>query len=456
MFIFFLLTLLILIEALPGSASSLLYWPVAILLTLVIAFRKLSASDWQRAHPTELVQLLFIGIPLYGSISIALTFALSFIDEMFFSTQEVYWPLVIGLTVLQGLMIIRYILKFDFVKELIAYGKKTKRLEKQLKVEILNQEKDPFHFLTSLTGVPKEKILDTSRAYSFVEIPKKTGGVRTLSIPNDDLKDIQSEIASFFENTFETQIHHCCHAYRKKRSIFTNAIPHLGCKVLIKLDIKNYFGSVTKEQVKKAIYLGNSSLDYNSNSSEIIQYLKQNNISIPDYLDDDSVSKNFIDILVNEQGLPQGAPTSPILANLLLKDFDQEVFLVAKSMDAKYTRYSDDLTISFKEDDSLKIAQIIKFIDRKIRAYGHRLNKKKEKIQVLRRHQAQRICGVTINSGQPTISRKQRKLIRAAQHNMSMGKKISFTENQLQGHIAYQNSIQIRGERLSRINKKDF
>ena len=167
------------------------------------------------------------------------------------------------------------------------------------------------------------------------------------------------------------------------------------------------------------------------------------------------MSDNFIDILVNDQGLPQGAPTSPILANLLLKDFDQEVFLVAKSMNAKYTRYSDDLTISFKEDDSQKIAQIIKFIDRKIRDYGYRLNKKKEKIQVLRKHQAQRICGVTINSGKPTISRKQRKLVRAAQHNMSMGKKISFTENQLQGHIAYQKHIQTRGGRLSSLKNKD-
>lgn len=455
MFTLYLVILLILLEALPGTLLPLFYWPIALALTLNLAFKKVSASDWQRAHPTELVQLLFIGIPLYGSISIGLTFALSFIDETFFSAQEVSWPVVIGLTVLQGLMIIRYILKFEFVKERIAYGKKTKRLDKQLKLEILNQGKDPFYFLTSLTGVPKEKILSTSRAYNYVEIPKKTGGFRTLSIPNDDLKDIQSKIATFFDNSFENDIHHCCHAYRKKRSIFTNSVPHLGCEVLVKLDIKNYFGSVTREQVKKAIYLGNRSIDYNPNSSEINQYLKQSKITIPDYLDDDSVSDNFIDILVNDQGLPQGAPTSPILANLLLKDFDQEVFLVAKSMNAKYTRYSDDLTISFKEDDSQKIAQIIKFIDRKIRDYGYRVNKKKEKIQVLRKHQAQRICGVTINSGKPTISRKQRKLVRAAQHNMSMGKKISFTENQLQGHIAYQKHIQTRGGRLSSLKNKD-
>ena len=129
--------------------------------------------------------------------------------------------------------------------------------------------------------------------------------------------------------------------------------------------------------------------------------------------------------------------------------FDKEVYALVTSMDGAYTRYSDDITISFKEDSSQKIAQVIKFVEAKLVENGFKLNKKKGKINVLRPHQAQRICGVTINSGKPTISRKQRRLIRAAEHNVKSDKPSTFSEYQIKGHQSFQRYIKEYGELLS-------
>ncbi|MDG1720170.1 MAG: reverse transcriptase domain-containing protein, partial [Bacteroidia bacterium] len=150
-------------------------------------------------------------------------------------------------------------------------------------------------------------------------------------------------------------------------------------------------------------------------------------------------------------GLPQGAPTSPIISNLVLADFDKELHSFVSSMKGKYTRYSDDLTISFKDDSSQIVGQVIKFTEAKLRDYGFKLNKKKGKINILRSHQAQRICGITINSGQLSISRKQRRLIRSAAHNAKHGKDTTFTESQIKGHQSFHQYVADKGEAYAHV-----
>ena len=142
-------------------------------------------------------------------------------------------------------------------------------------------------------------------------------------------------------------------------------------------------------------------------------------------------------------------PWDTLLLSVLL-------YVVIPLVAGAYTRYSDDITISFKEDSSQKVAQVIKFVEGKLAENGFKLNKKKGKINVLRPHQAQRICGVTINSGKPTISRKQRRLIRAAEHNAKQGKPTTFSEDQIEGHQSFQAYIKEHGELLSQNERIEY
>lgn len=325
-------------------------------------------------------------------------------------------------------------------------------------INIINQrvEEHPLWMLSEVTRISIDDLSSLDSSYTPVSISKKTGGKRQLLIPNDQLKKVQKTFAKFINNRFKKNIHIACHSYREHKGILSNAIPHLDCAVLVKLDIKDYFENVTLEQVNKVLDLGIDSIDFHSEFKFIKQYGGDNLSEVPKYLDNEAAQAMLKKLVYSENGLPQGAPTSPIISNLVLAGFDKEVYALVTSLHGAYTRYSDDITISFKEDSSKKVAQVIKFVESKLAENGFKLNKKKGKINVLRPHQAQRICGVTINSGKPTISRKQRRLIRAAQHNAKQGKPTTFTEDQIKGHLSFQTYIKEHGELLSQNERIEY
>lgn len=330
-------------------------------------------------------------------------------------------------------------------QEQLEWEKKEKARTKNLMDELLDRRsQNPYFFIEANTGLTRQLIRNTPRNYQVIPIPKQSGGIRHLNIPNDELKSVQTLLSIFLEKQFDSEIHTCAHAYRKNRSILSNATPHLNNKVLVKLDIRHFFINITEEQVKEAVYLGHRSVSFDTNFLDFNRWLNIDSYAL-DYLSDEDVAKDFMSLVYSEYGLPQGAPTSPIISNLVLKKFDDEVFKFVKSLNGKYTRYSDDISISFSENDAKKVGQSIKFVEAKLLENGFNLNKKKGKIQVLRPHQAQRICGITINSGTTTVSRKQRRLIRAAEHNSKLGLTCSFSENQIKGHKSYHSYVSDKG-----------
>jgi RNA-directed DNA polymerase len=246
--------------------------------------------------------------------------------------------------------------------------------------------------------------------YREVKIPKATGGERSLHIPSDELKALQTQLSKVFTKELNSQISKVAHAFRPFRSTVTNARPHLGCAVLIKLDIKDFFPTVTKEQVRPWL----AKISYSS-----------------------VIRDRLLELIMCDQGLPQGAPTSPILSNLALKPFDAKLSGLCRFYGCKYTRYADDITISLKEDKPELIRLLIAVVENELANNGFKLNKKRQKLHVLRPHQAQRICGITINSGKQTISRQQRRLLRAAEYNAQHGKHVTLSDNARNGWKAY-------------------
>ncbi len=153
-----------------------------------------------------------------------------------------------------------------------------------------NQYKRRFF---NVHNISEEFFFNAKIDYQQVNIPKKMGGVRTLSIPNDELKELQKLLVPIFTKELRKFISKNANAYLYKRSIVTNAEPHLGCKVLIKLDIKDFFKSIKTDQLKPWIGL--------------ISY-------------SDEIRHRLLELVhSHELGLPQGAPTSPVLSNLVLK-----------------------------------------------------------------------------------------------------------------------------------------
>lgn len=256
-----------------------------------------------------------------------------------------------------------------------------------------------------------EEFWEVEISYTQVKIPKRSGGTRNLSVPSSSLKGLQKQLAKILEAELGSKVHKTANAYVKGRNTVTNSLPHVGCAILIKLDIKDFFPTVTREMLAPII-------------------------SAMAFYEPKTISR-LLDICVTENGLPQGAPTSPILSNLVLRDFDVAAYRLAARIDAKYTRYADDLTFSLETDDSKKARKIVAAVRNMLAERGFELNEKPNKLKILRRHQSQQVCGITLNSGKPTISRQQRRKLRAAKHAATKGEVPESRLNQVNGWESY-------------------
>lgn len=154
--------------------------------------------------------------------------------------------------------------------------------------------------------------------YHRAEVPKRDGGVRVLRVPDPVLKDIQRRIARVLLSGMPVSPH--ATAYRYGAGVVENARRHVGRPELLKLDILHFFDSIRYIQVKEAAF-----------PAEI--YAEPLRILLSMLCYDRDV-------------LPQGAPTSPWIANLVLRPFDERLGAWCRARGVVYTRYCDDLAFS--------------------------------------------------------------------------------------------------------------
>jgi len=291
-----------------------------------------------------------------------------------------------------------------------------------------SEMKEKVSGILSEIMLSKEEISNCDNSYREYQICKKTGGTRTIREPNEQLKQVQKKLQGFLDNN--ASINSCAHGFRRNRSVVTNALPHIGNQVVIKLDIKSFFDSITYKQVLDVYIKALKKHDY---------WNTYGRLRIDGGLK--KLTKELSSLSWQPSGVPQGAPTSPVIANSILEFFDQRVFGFVYSNAGSYTRYADDITISYPTDDPALVRRTIKFVEERLRDHGFKLNKKKAKLNVLRPHQSQKICGITINDQRPTISRKQRKLLRAIKHRIENGDEATLSEDQAVGLEAYYNFV---------------
>ena len=265
--------------------------------------------------------------------------------------------------------------------------------------------------------------------YTRFEIPKRSGGMRAIWAPLPTLKQAQHWI--LHEILERLVVHGAAHGFLSGRSIATNAAEHSNSQLLVKLDIENFFPSISWKRVKgvfrKAGY-----------PEQIATLLALLCTEAPREIVQDNGKTYYVALA--ERCLPQGAPTSPALTNALCLRLDRRITGFADKAGWRYTRYADDLTFSFAADNSQEadISRLLGTVKRILGEEGFNVNVKKT--HVIRQHQAQQVTGLIVNGTQaPRVSRSLKRQMRAALHNLQQGKGLKEGEslNRLKGYAAY-------------------
>ena len=138
-------------------------------------------------------------------------------------------------------------------------------------------------------------------------------------------------------------------------------------------------------------------------------------------------------------GLPQGAPTSPRLSNLVNVRLDTRLTAAAKKVAADYTRYADDLTFSFVEDKPLDARQMIRITKLVLEDFGYQLHTRK-KLHIRRRHQQQLVTGLVVNES-IRLPLRTRRWLRSVEHHEATNRACTLTSVQLQGWRSFQTMV---------------
>ncbi|MGF1879455.1 retron St85 family RNA-directed DNA polymerase [Vibrio splendidus] len=248
-----------------------------------------------------------------------------------------------------------------------------------------------------------------SNHYRTFTLQKKSStGTRVINSPRAFIKTVQYWLNDYF--LFRLKLHDCCFSFRQKVSIKDNAKVHLNSNYILCLDIESFFDNITKQ--------------------DVLSCLVNNKIEL-------NLASVIAGITTLDNSLPQGAPTSPIISNAYLYDFDQSMLEICTKRNMTYSRYADDLTFGSNDYSSLK--DLIPKVSEVLHSYKLTLNKKKTRI--ISSNNSQVITGVSINNGKLRPNRKLRKEIRVAFYQAKINRNTNALP-QLYGYINYLKSFE--------------
>jgi RNA-directed DNA polymerase len=219
--------------------------------------------------------------------------------------------------------------------------------------------------------------------YARFTVPKKTGGERHISAPMPRLKRAQHWLLENILN--KVALHDVAHGFRPQRSIVTNARPHLGAPTLVNVDLKDFFPTLLLPRIKGVF----RSLGYGEVASTIFALL----CSEPDVTEVVLDEKRHF-VSNGTRRLPQGAPTSPAITNIVCRRLDRRLAGAAAKHGFVYTRYADDLTFSSR-DAHVTTAKILGVLRWTVESEGFVVHPKKTR--VLRKGARREVTGIVVN-----------------------------------------------------------
>jgi retron-type reverse transcriptase len=235
--------------------------------------------------------------------------------------------------------------------------------------------------------------------YRRFAMAKKTGGERIISAPMPRLKRAQYWV---LDNVLaRVPLHAAAHGFVAGRSIVSNALPHVGRNVVVNLDLKDFFPSVAMPRVKGVF----RQLGYSEQVATTLALLCTERKTDEVVVDGE---KFFVGH--KERVLPQGAPTSPALTNILCRRLDARLQGAAQKLGFRYTRYADDLTFSADATAAKLVGKMLWRAKQIVIAEGFTPHPEKE--QVMRKRGQQHVTGIVVNS-KPSLDRDTIKRFRA-------------------------------------------
>jgi len=295
--------------------------------------------------------------------------------------------------------------------------RKTKIKKKLVKHFNLHGAKNIYKLLEIDKEEANKIINNIENYYRSYPIKKSSGKLRWIDAPQDLLKKYQKNILERL--LYQFRAHESAVGFVKYVSVKDGAAKHLGNKVVLCIDVHDFFGSLSLYQVYAAFGYMLTKI-----SKDIKGF---------------SYDKGDLELLVKlttyKGHVPQGAPTSPALANIICRQMDRELQAIADKNNLIYTRYADDISFSHA-NKSFKITKILEQSKTVLNYYGLKLNRKKTR--VLRPHKRMCITGVVINE-KLSVPKYVWRNVRAQLHNLIKHKNQLSPEEQqkLRGKIEW-------------------
>lgn len=222
-----------------------------------------------------------------------------------------------------------------------------------------------------------------TEAYKHFKIPKKSGGYREISAPTKSLKSILTCLNVVFQTLYEPSI--VAKGFLPAKSVVDNARPHVGMLYVYNTDLKDFFPSILQARVWKVLQL--EPYGFSKDAASIIAGLCCMQVVDEELSTEAQKAYKYV--------LPQGAPTSPILTNMVCQKLDRRLLGIAKRFNLHCTRYADDITFSGMYNVFQKNGEFRTELKRVIEEQGLSLNMDKTRLQ--KRCVRQEVTGLVVS-----------------------------------------------------------
>jgi RNA-directed DNA polymerase len=275
--------------------------------------------------------------------------------------------------------------------------------------------------ITAETGLAEHDVIrlirSAPRRYKVFKIPKRSGGEREIAQPAREIKLLQRVLLEKVLSALP--VHDAAFAYRKGYSVSMNGSIHAGSGPILKMDFRDFFPSIRAEDW--LLFCRNAGI-FDEADAELSAHI----------LFRRAKHEHILKLSI-------GAPSSPMLSNILLVPFDTTVASEAARRDIRYTRYADDLTFSGQRIGMLKdMTEVVKLAVRQLQRPKLVINSEKTTFVTAKHRRV--VTGITLaNDGSVGLGRQKRRLLFATVHHAIHGKLSSSEMLKLSGDLAWAN-----------------
>lgn len=299
----------------------------------------------------------------------------------------------------------------QYIKDSFANLKSNKDFLKLLnytKVLVYGEDAIPFQ-MKQLTFHANPK-LNKNRYYAF-SIKKKSGAERVINAPNRGLKVMQKCLNTILQIVYESHLSKAATGFVPNKSIVDNAIMHANMHYVYNIDLKDFFPSIDQARVWKRMQLAPFNFNDSNNNlilANTIAGLCCHTMEVERIKEG---STDFEKVITNV--LPQGAPTSPTMSNIICQQLDFFLTALAKRFGLRYTRYADDITFSSLHNVYQKDSDFLIELSRIVSSQHFHIKASKTRLQ--KEGYKQEVTGLIVNT-KPNVSQHYIKELRMRLH----------------------------------------